>query len=106
MNMTGQAEYVEPIVQEFLPLVKKCEALSKQLKQEEKKLAETMRRLPLGYIFQDPEDGVVYQIMAPSGAFVEFKNIGYIRTRKEGETRGTLSIKAAEDAGFKMKGGE
>lgn len=101
--MNSQQEAYKPIEEQFLKLAKKKETLAKELKQTDRELAETMRRLPLGWMFQDPEDGTVYQVIAPSGTFVEFRNIDYIRTRKDGETRGTLSVKAAEEAGFRLK---
>jgi hypothetical protein len=85
---------------QFLLLVKEAEERLKELKQARRKLDDCMRMMPLGFMFQDPEDKVVYQIIAPSGTFIEFKNIDYIRTRKEGEKAGTLSMKAAQEAGF------
>jgi len=101
MNTTQEA--YRPVEQEFLQLARKKETLARELKQADRELAEIMRRLPLGWMFQDPEDGTVYQIIAPSGTFVDFRNIDYTRTRKEGESRGTLSVKAAQEAGFKVK---
>jgi hypothetical protein len=87
-------------INQFLALVKETEEKLKEWRQSRRKLEDCMRILPLGMIFQDPNDKIVYQIMAPSGVFVEFKNIDYIRTRKEGEKAGTLSIVAAKEAGF------
>jgi hypothetical protein len=84
----------------FLALVKKKESAAKLLGLINSELADTMRQIPLGEMFQDPTDLVVYQIMTPSGTYIEYKNVDYIRTRKEGETRGTLSMKEAEAAGF------
>lgn len=55
-----------------------------------------------GY-FQAP-DGTVYKLVKPSGAFVTYKQFAFERTKREGETRGTLSMKEAKDAeanGFK-----
>ena len=90
--------------QKFLALAKKREDLARQIKQVNLELSDTMRQLPLGEMFQDPADGVVYQIIFPSGTYVEFKNVDYIRTRKEGETKGTLSMKEAQAAGFILGG--
>ena len=86
--------------EKFIALAKKKEDLEKQLKHLNTELAEVMRQLPLGEMFQDPNDKIVYQIIWPSGRYVEYKTIDYIRTRKEGEKTGTLSIKAAQEAGF------
>jgi hypothetical protein len=86
--------------EKFLELAVKKESTVKQLKEINRELSETMRMMPLGEMFQDPKDKVVYQVIAPSGTYVEFKTVDYIRTRKEGEEKGTLSIKAAQEAGF------
>jgi hypothetical protein len=92
--------------QKFVGLAKKREELAKQMKLLSVDLASVMRDLALGEMFQDPADGVVYQIVVPSGTFVEYKNIDYVRTRREGETKGTLSMKEAQAAGFVLGGKE
>jgi len=86
--------------QKFLALAKKREELAKQLKLVNNELADTMRQMPLGEMFQDPADAVVYQVVVPGGIFVEYKNVDYIRTRRDGETKGSLSMKEANAAGF------
>lgn len=48
-------------------------------------------------------DGTVYQIVKPTGTFVTFKDLGFLRTKREGERAGTLSVKKAEEAGFSVK---
>jgi hypothetical protein len=53
-----------------------------------------------GY-FQDDE-GTVYKIIEPEGKFVTFDKLSYIRTRRVHEKRGDLSLKEAEEAGFKV----
>lgn len=88
----------------FVALAKKAEELSKQSKQVRTELAEIMRQLPIGEMFQDSSDGVVYQTIYPSGTYVEFRNVDYIRTRREGEQKGSLSMKEAEAAGFILGG--
>ena len=52
-----------------------------------------------GY-FQDPSDGTVFKVVVPDGRFVKFEKLGYERTKRSGETRGTLSVKEAKEAGF------
>ena len=86
----------------FLALAKKKEELQKQASLVQSELADVMRQLPLGEMFQDPTDGVVYQVVVPGGTFVQYKSVDYIRTRKEGETKGTLSMKEAEATGFTL----
>ena len=51
-----------------------------------------------GY-FQDAE-GTVYKIVIPEGKWVTFEQISYVRTRRNDEKRGDLSLKEAEEAGF------
>lgn len=53
----------------------------------------------IGHAFQD-EEGIVYRVIVPNGTFIEFKKVDIERTRRPGETRGSLSIKAAEEMGF------
>jgi len=55
----------------------------------------------IGAMFQDPRDGCVYKLTEPEGTYVHYQRYGYVRTRREGEKRGDLSIKEAEEAGFK-----
>jgi hypothetical protein len=55
-----------------------------------------------GY-FEAP-DGTVYKLVKPAGRYVMFKDLDFLRTKREGEERGTLSMKEAELAranGFK-----
>jgi hypothetical protein len=51
-----------------------------------------------GY-FQDL-DGTVYKIVQPEGKWVSYDLISYVRTRRNDEKRGDLSLKEAEEAGF------
>ena len=51
-------------------------------------------------MFQDPSDKTVYKITKPEGKFVHFETWGYDRTKREGEVRGSLSVKEAKERGF------
>jgi hypothetical protein len=66
-------------------------------------IQETLKELHsltgLNYMFQDTT-GTVFKVIKPEGRFVHYEELGYVRTRKPGETRGTLSLKEAKDAGF------
>ena len=53
-----------------------------------------------GY-FQD-NDGVVYKITCPVGRWVKFDTVSYARTKRNGEDKGTLSVKEAQGAGFSV----
>jgi hypothetical protein len=88
---------------EFIKLAKEKESATKHLKVLDIRLTDHMKQMPVGEMFQDSEDGVVYQIIFPSGTYMLYKSIDYLRTRKDGETNGTLSMKAAKEAGFILK---
>ena len=57
----------------------------------------------VGAFFQD-EQGIVYQTAVPEGRFVYYERYCVNRTRREGEKAGSLSMKAARDAGFAVEG--
>ena len=69
--------------QKFLELADRVEKGQKLLKELKKELDEEMRMMAIGEIFQDPENGVVYQIIAPYGNYIYYKAIDYIRTRRK-----------------------
>jgi len=53
--------------------------------------------------FQDSE-GTVYQAVVPEGRFVAFDRYAVKRTRREGETKGDLSMTAARELGYVVEG--
>ncbi len=53
--------------------------------------------------FQD-EEGTVYQAVVPTGRFVAFDRYAVNRTRREGETKGDLSMTAARELGYVVEG--
>ena len=55
--------------------------------------------LGCGQYFQDDE-GIVYKTEEIEGKFVYFDPVDIKRTKREGETRGSLSVKEATEAGF------
>lgn len=55
------------------------------------------------HFFQDA-DGVVYKTTVPDGRFVAFDRFAVQRTRRDGETKGSLSMKEAREAGFVVEG--
>jgi hypothetical protein len=93
---------MNPLIKEFLTFSKRFEELKEELKKISPKLNEIMEELGIDEAFQDPETGVVYKIERPKGTFVEYKQIGYVRTKKDSEKRGTLSKKEAEGMGFRV----
>lgn len=53
------------------------------------------KEVGVGGYFQ-ASDGTVYKIVEPEGRFVQFKTLDFVRTKREGEERGTLSMKEAQ----------
>jgi len=94
-------ELMETDQQKFLRLAGKYESLIEQLKTVKEEMNTAMVALGVNSFVQDA-DGTVYQVVVPQGRFVHFDTISYIRTRKEGEDRGDLSLKKAEEAGFNV----
>lgn len=83
----------------FFELVTRYEALNKERKQIWTELELVMANIGVGTYLQDT-DLTVYKITQPTGTYVEFKKVGYDRTAKADESRGTLSKTEAEAAGF------
>ena len=86
----------------FLEISKRIEVLKEEMKALYPTLDELMTEVGVGEIFQDPETMLVYQVIVPKGTFIPFNPIGYVRTKKIGETKGSLSKKDAEAAGFTL----
>ena len=55
----------------------------------------------IGHAFQD-DQGIVYQLNEIDGKFVKFEKYGLERTKRPGEERGSLSVKKAQEMGFKV----
>jgi hypothetical protein len=86
----------------FLEISKRYETLKEEMKAIKPNLTELMLAMGEGTMFQDPETSLVYKIEKPSGTFISFDPISYVRTKKVGEDRGTLSKTEAEKAGFTL----
>jgi hypothetical protein len=87
---------------QFILVSKQIESLKDQLKELNEKSAEMMKEIGLGTSFQDPTDNTVFLIVEPNGTFIEFKKIGYERTRREGERSGSLSLTKAKELGYQI----
>lgn len=86
--------------QTFLENAKKYEELQEQLTQVREALNASMSDLGLGTYVQDANSGLVYKIVKPTGTFMYYRDIDFVRTAKTTERAGTLSKKEAEEAGF------
>ena len=87
---------------QFLDLATKYEELKEELNDVRENLDAVMKELKVDTYLQDPVTFLVYQIVKPTGSFIYFKDIDYVRTKKEGEKAGSLSVKKAEEAGFTL----
>jgi hypothetical protein len=87
----------------FLELAKYHEQLKDKLDEVRKELEASMTDLGLGTVLQDPETLTVYKMVKPTGRFIYYYDIDYVRTAQEGERAGTLSKKEAEALGFMLK---
>jgi hypothetical protein len=84
--------------QKAIGLIQQIEALREQLKPLQKEFDETVKEgISLNDMFQDEETKIIYRIVPKTGTFVEFKPLEYQRTRKPGETKGTISQKDADE---------
>lgn len=86
----------------FLEISKRYETLKEEMKALKPTLLELMTEIGTGEMFQDPDSGLVYKIVVPTGTYISFDTISYNRTKKVGEDKGTLSKKDAEAAGFTL----
>ena len=80
----------------------KLEEMKEAMKYQGAVVDDLMSKLPADELFQDPNTGLVYKIQKPTGTFISFKEREYVRTKKATETKGSLSKKEVEDAGFKV----
>jgi hypothetical protein len=55
----------------------------------------------VNHTFQDNE-GIVYEITELDGKWVNFDRYGLNRTKRPGETRGSLSVKKAKEYGYSV----
>ena len=85
----------------FIELEKRKDEIRKWHDDLQSVLAELARTQGINSMFQD-EHGTVYKVVEPAGRYVQFDKYGYERTKRPGERAGTLSVKEAEAAGFKV----
>lgn len=88
----------------FVELEKKKAEVKKFYEELDNALEQVAQEVGVGNYFQDPSDGTVYKIVKPEGTFIQYKDIGFVRTRRGhlGESRADLSMKEAESAGFEL----
>lgn len=89
-------------MEKVLELIKQYENLKKQFKDLEPILTEELNNIGIGKHFQDEETKAVYEIVEPNGTFISYKKISYNRTKLEGESKGSLSVKRAKELGYEL----
>ena len=100
---TPQPTSINGLRDAMVELAMEKEELKARLKEVDSKLEKVLTDLGVGEAFQSL-DGTVYMVQEPTGTFISFKKIDYVRTRKEGEKGGNfLSKKEAESLGFDVK---
>lgn len=86
-------------IQQFLELERQKEIAKKIYKDLNEATEALAEDIGIGGHFQDGE-GTVYQIVEPAGTFIEYHKVGYERTKRGEEKRGTLSVKRAKELGY------
>jgi hypothetical protein len=81
-------------------LAEEIESKKKEMRKLNEELEVVLRELGEDTYHQDPVTQSVYKVVRPTGTFIEYKTIGYERTAKAGESRGTLSKSEAKEQGF------
>jgi uncharacterized coiled-coil DUF342 family protein len=86
----------------FIEVTKELELLKEKRKEIGSQLEELANQIGVGSSFQDPEDRTVFEIVVPEGRYMYFDKIDYVRTRREGERSGSLSLKRAKELGYEL----
>ena len=85
----------------FVELEKKKEEVKKFFDDLREATQAVADEIGVGNYFQD-EEGTVYKVVVPPGKWIVFDTISYSRTKREGEERGSLSVKEAKEHGFEV----
>jgi len=84
----------------FVALERKKEEVKKYFEELQAATEAVVAEIGVNGYFQDESDGTVFKMVNPDGKFVKFERLSYERTKREGELRGSLSVKEAKEAGF------
>lgn len=90
------------ILADFIALDKKKAEYKEFLEDYKNATKAVVEYYGIGYAFQD-EDGTVYKTTTQDGRYVYFEPVTICRTRREGEKKGSLSLKEAADLGFTLE---
>lgn len=83
----------------FVELERRKDEVRKYYEDLELATIELIAEQGLNTYFQD-EQNIVYKLVENDGRYVKFDRFGYVRTKRPGEDRGSLSVKEAKEHGF------
>lgn len=86
----------------FVELDRGYPAIKKYFDDRKLALEALAKRHGIGHHFQD-DQGIVYEVVIPEWKQVPMEHIGINRTRRDGETKGSLSEKRAKELGYTAK---
>ena len=86
----------------FVELERKKDEVKKYFDELNTAVEAVSKEIGINGYFQD-DAGICYKVVIPEGKFVHFEKLSYVRTKRPHETRGDLSMKEAEAAGFKLQ---
>jgi hypothetical protein len=93
---------LSPAQQKFIELEKKKQEVKKFFEELKAATEELVTEIGVGGHFQDHE-GTVYQVTVPEGRFVAFDKYSVVRTRRQGEKKGDLSLTKARELGYEVE---
>lgn len=85
----------------FVELERRKDEIKKYYEDFEKAITELVAEQGVDSYFQD-EQGTVYKLERCAGRYVKFDEYSYVRTKRPGEERGSLSMKEAKEKGFNV----
>lgn len=91
-----------PAQQRFVELERKKEQVKLFFDELAAATEAVIKEMGINAYFADDQN-IVYKTIIPDGKFVKYEKYSYERTKRPGETRGSLSVKEAEENGFKLK---
>lgn len=83
----------------FVELERRKDEIKQFYADFERATLELIREQGVNSYFRD-EQGTVYKLVDCDGRFVKFDRYSYVRTKRPGEERGSLSMKEAKEHGF------
>lgn len=88
--------------QKLIELDRRKEEVKKFFEEYKLAVESLIKEHGVNHAFQD-DQGIVYQLVELDGKWVNFERFGVERTKRPGETRGSLSVKKAKELGFNVK---